>query len=309
MHHAPSTARLVHLMGLMTYTHRRLQVTLGIVGLLLVCRGAWAQRLESYLSPDARRCIQASGCQGEVCKALGRLEKSEIPQATLRELLQSDKAAPYLPGALGRMADLSGVGGLADLAHRFASNGQGGAYEIAVAHAHKGLVQSVSSFINGNETDGRLRSGTIIESKSAEPRRPDHLIEQLRKRAEGGQRVLLAVNYMPNAELMGKLRQLSGELGGRLGVNLIPLSGSSFQILIPGDGVERPTCRTPSLDVSATLAAQSRSLPVWLGRHGLAPGPNPYRSSLASSAAGGALQQAFAPRRALKLAKPHPRCE
>ncbi len=179
----------------------------------------------------------------DALEALDHLDRSALPRPTLQAILGSRSAAPYLACTLPRIAELAGVAGMEDLLGRFASNGQGVAYEIAVAHAYRANLTSVSAFLRGNELDGMLRSGTVIESKSAEPRRPDHLLLQLRRRAEGGQKVILALGYRPAADFLQKLRALSSELGGRIEVHHIPLATSTYEVLVEGRGIENPCSR------------------------------------------------------------------
>jgi hypothetical protein len=174
---------------------------------------------------------------------LQRLERSALPRQTLQNLLSSRSAAPYLACSLPRVADLADLPGMGDLLQRFASNGQGVSYEIAVAHAYRSNINSVSAFLRGNELDGRLQSGTVIESKSAEPRRPEHLLLQLRRRAEGGQKVILALGYRPSPEYLRRLRALSTELGGRIEVHHIPLRSSTYEVLVEGRDIENPCNR------------------------------------------------------------------
>jgi hypothetical protein len=145
---------------------------------------------------------------------------------------------------------------MGDLLDRFASNGQGVSYEIAVAHAYRSNISSVSAFLRGNELDGTLRSGTVIESKSAEPRRPEHLLLQLRRRAEGGQKVILALGYRPSGETLQKLRALSTELGGRIEVHHIPLLSSSYEVLVEGRNIENP-CNRQLISARASLMSST----------------------------------------------------
>jgi hypothetical protein len=211
-----------------------------VLGLVLVATLAIPQAtaqtpLSSYLGS------LVLGREGK--QALERLERTSIPRQTLQNLLSSRGASPYLRCSLPRIADLAELPGMGDLVARFASNGQGVAYEIAVAHAYRSNITSVSAFLRGNELDGTLRSGTVIESKSAQPRRPEHLLLQLRRRAEGGQKVILALGYRPSSEQLRQLRALSSELDGRVEVHHIPLRGSSYEVLVEGRNIENPCNR------------------------------------------------------------------
>jgi hypothetical protein len=197
----------------------------------------------------------------DALNALDQLDRSALPRPALQAILGSKSAAPYLRCTLPRIAELAGVTGMGDLLDRFATNGQGVAYEIAVAHAYRTNLSSVSAFLRGNELDGTLRSGTVIESKSAEPRRPEHLLLQLRRRAEGGQKVILALGYRPGADFLQKLRALSTELGGRLEVHHIPLATSTYEVLVEGRGIENPCSRT-LLTRPAPIKATASSIAI-----------------------------------------------
>lgn len=180
----------------------------------------------------------------QVGQALTKLEHSNLSQPLLRKMLASKKAAPYLPQALPQLASLTWAHGIDDVVHRLTRGGQNGAYELAVAHAFRGQIKSVSSFVNNNEVDGLLRSGTIIESKSGRPRRPEHVLVQVARRAQGGHNVVLALNYKPQPKIMTKLRKLNKQLKGRLEVQYIPLKGTGYQVLVEGRNVEDPQNRT-----------------------------------------------------------------
>jgi hypothetical protein len=216
----------------------RIRLRLMVAALVLAWSSAsTAQPLATSLAAAGQGRLLT---EPSVSDALLRLERSAISRPLLRQLLSSPKAAPYLGVSLPRLANLAGVSGIDDLVRRFASNGQGGAYELAVANAYRSDLAAVSSFLGGNELDGRLRSGTVIESKSAPPRRPEHLLDQIRRRAAGGQRVVLALGYDPPAAYLERLRALSQELGGRLEVHHIPLVGKSYHALIEGRDIENP---------------------------------------------------------------------
>jgi hypothetical protein len=218
----------------------RLAILLAIVG-VLAASSAGAQPLQSYLCSGAR-CALAR--QPDLQTTLNRLETSSIAKPALQMLLASEKAAPFLSISLPRLLDLAAVPGIDDLVQRFARNGQGASYELAVAHAYRAELRSLPSFdANRNEIDGQLRSGVILESKSAEPSRPEHLAVQIRRRALGGQRVLLALNYTPSPTTLFVLRKLGHELGGRLEVLQLPIGGDTYGVLVPGSGFERPSDR------------------------------------------------------------------
>ncbi len=211
---------------------------------LLVCAPAAAQQsLSAYLSPAARDSISSARAQRKVSSALRKLEHSSIPRRSLLQLLASEKAAPYLPRALPQLASLKSAHGIEDVVKRLTRGGQNGAYELAVAHAFRKEIKSVSTFVAGNEVDGLLRSGTIIESKSGRPKRPEHILVQARRRAEDGSKVVLALNYKPKPRVLRKLKKLNRELKGRLEVQYLPLAGNSYKVLVNGRGVENPSNR------------------------------------------------------------------
>ena len=215
------------------------------LALLLTLWGApaAAQSLSDYLSPAARESITREHAQRRVGSALRKLEHSSIPRRMLMKLVSSAKAAPYLSRALPQLAGLSKAHGIEDVVKRLTRGGQNGAYELAVAHAFRKEIKSVSTFVGGNEVDGLLRSGTIIESKSGRPKRPEHILVQARRRAEDGSKVVLALNYKPRAPVLRKLKKLNRELKGRLEVQYLPLTGNSYQVLVNGRKVEDPTNR------------------------------------------------------------------
>lgn len=216
------------------------------LGVLLLVSPAWAQgRPSEWLSAPAATTIGRPSRPEQTSAALRRLSSSELRPELLQRLLASRSAAPYLSEALPRLAELTKVEGINSLVERFISNGMGGAYELAVAHAHRQQLRAVDGELAGNQLDGQLRSGTILEAKSAPPKRPDHLLEQLRRRGAEGRRVVLAVGYRPSNEDLRKLRAVRQELNGRLEVQLIPLSGNGYKVLVPGRGVENPSGRVP----------------------------------------------------------------
>ncbi len=208
--------------------------------LLLSARAQAQQPLQAYLSEGARRAILDQRAERKVDRALKRLQKSPLDDALLQKLLLSKRAAPYLPQALPRLADLSRKEGIGDVVNRLIRGGQNGAYELAVAHAFRKELKSVSAFVDGNEVDGLLRSGTVLEAKSGQPRRPDHLLLQVQRRAAGKNKVLLALNYMPQPETLFKLKELNRQLSGRFEVDYIPLQGGPAKVLVKGEGLERP---------------------------------------------------------------------
>lgn len=218
-------------------------VILVVLGLVLATVPATAAGLDAYLSADGRAAIEREGQAVAVRDALRRLEGSGIPQSLLQQVLASRENAPYLPLALPRLADLSNVTGAAELVKRFVGNGQGVAYELAVAHAHRTNLCSLAGFSGGQEVDGLLRSGAVLESKSAPPKHPEHLLEQIRRRTAGGQRMIVALNYVPEAAQLGAIRQLCNALGNRVEVQHIPLNGTGYTVLVPGINVEDPTAR------------------------------------------------------------------
>lgn len=235
----------------------RCPLVLALVLATLFASSAFAQSsLRSYLPESTRVALGR-----EALAALDQLDRSVLPRPALRAVLGSKSATPYLGCTLPRIAELAEVPGMGDLLDRFASNGQGVAYEIAVAHAYRSNLSSVSAFLRGNELDGTLRSGTVIESKSAEPHRPEHLLLQLRRRAEGGQKVILALGYRPGADFLQKLRALSTELGGRLEVHHIPLTTSTYEVLVEGRGIENPCSRT-RITRPAAIRATASSLAI-----------------------------------------------
>ena len=212
--------------------------------LMLWCLPAKAQQsLGAYLSSTARGEIARQNAGRKVNSALRKLERSPLPRPLLAKLMGSDKAAPFLPRALPQLASLSRAHGIEDVVKRLTRGGQSGAYELAVAHAFKKEIKSVSTFVGGNEVDGLLRSGTIIESKSGRPRRPEHILVQAKRRAQDGSKVLLALNYKPRPRILKKLQKLNRELHGRLEVQYLPLNGSSYKVLVNGRNVEDPSNR------------------------------------------------------------------
>jgi hypothetical protein len=215
-----------------------------LAALLLWLPAAAGQPLSAHLSDEAQRAIDNSGNRAEVQQALKKLERSDLPRKLLRKLVASKRAASYLPASLPRLADLGPVEGLGDVVKRLARSGRSGAYELAVVHAFRGQIGAASAFVGEHEVDGLLASGTIIESKSGKPKRPDHILTQVRRRAAGGKKVALALNYRPTDAFLGKLRALSHELGGRLEVQYIPLNGRSYETLVAGRRVEAPRGRT-----------------------------------------------------------------
>ena len=228
---------------------------------LLHCAPATAQQpLNAYLSPAARENITRERAQRRVGSALRKLEHSTIPRRSLMQLLASEKAAPFLPRALPQLASLSRAHGIEDVVKRLTRGGQNGAYELAVAHAFRKEIKSVSTFVGGNEVDGLLRSGTIIESKSGRPKRPEHILVQARRRAEDGSKVVLALNYKPKPRVMRKLKKLNRELQGRLEVQYLPLNGNGYKVLVNGRKVENPTNRR-NLDAAHKLTSRPVKVP------------------------------------------------
>jgi hypothetical protein len=203
--------------------------------------GQQTPSLQSYLCSGAR-CVFAR--QPDLAATLTRLETSPLAKPELQRLLASEKAVPFLRVSLPRLLDLAAVPGINDLVQRFARNGQGVSYELAVAHAYRADLRSLPTFdASRNEIDGQLRSGVILESKSAEPSRPEHLAVQIRRRAQGNARVLLALNYTPSPSALDVLKKLGRELGGRLEVQQIPFGGNAYAVLVPGLNFERPADR------------------------------------------------------------------
>ncbi len=226
---------------------KRLAIAIAVLWALMMtlatAPAAAQQRLNAYLSQSARDNITQARAQKRVNTALRKLEHSNIPRPMLAQLMASEKAAPFLPRALPQLASLKDAHGIGDVVKRLTRGGQSGAYELAVAHAFRRSIKSVSTFVAGNEVDGLLRSGTIIESKSGRPSRPEHILVQARRRAAGGNKVVLALNYKPRKKVMRKLQKLNRELNGRLEVQYLPLNGSGYKVLVNGRRVEDPTNR------------------------------------------------------------------
>jgi hypothetical protein len=210
----------------------------GLLALVPAAPSYAQSTLASFLSPELSGLVARAGTGSPLGTALSSLDKNKPLFEPVSAILRSAKASPYLAEGIPRIAELASLGlpGLESSLWRMARGGQSGAYEIAVAHAFRSRIAAVCAQHGGNEVDGLLKAGTVLEAKSGPPKSIEHLCLQVRRRGEGGENVVLALNYLPGLADYNKLAQVHKQMAGRLEVLFIPLVGNSYKVILPGAG-------------------------------------------------------------------------
>lgn len=115
-------------------------------------------------------------------------------QPYLRYSLQALRLVDHLPGVetvLARIADGNGDGNL-----------RGATFEIIASAALKDRLKALSVDLGGNEVDGLLSDGTIVEMKSYKHGHYLSPLEKARKqllaRCQGKSPALLVIKHLPN---------------------------------------------------------------------------------------------------------------
>lgn len=156
---------------------------------------------------DARRALCTDPGTRPALAALGEvLERNSIPQDLLRAVIANPHAKPYLADSLRALRHVDRVPGVQEVLGRMArarddAGQRGGSFEIIASACLKDRLRCMGTTINGNELDGVLTDGTVVEMKNRRKGFIGKAQDQLRLRSGGRFPAMLIVPQIDGDQL------------------------------------------------------------------------------------------------------------
>lgn len=148
-----------------------------VMGLVLVTSAAFADHgttAREFLRHNSRQAEQAL-CRQPACQpalnALGEvLERGAVSRGLLGRVVANPFAEPYLANTFKALKKVDQMPGIGRVLERMAegrddASVRGPSFEVIAGAALGNKLRSVSNHIGGNEIDGLLNDGTIVEMK------------------------------------------------------------------------------------------------------------------------------------------------
>jgi hypothetical protein len=218
----------------MLKTYRKYLVCIIALGYLLSAHEGRADPFRTALQflkqaqKEPRRTLINQPQNRDAIDALGEvLERGQVQADLLKRTLNNPHSQPYLSDTLRALRVVDRVPGIDIVLERMASgrgdgNVRGAAFEVMASATLKDRLRAVSVNIDGNEIDGILNDGTIVEMKSYKAR---HAVSPLAKaqrqlvaRCKGESPALLMIKHRPRSEEIALFKQMSSALGNKLTV-------------------------------------------------------------------------------------------
>ena len=180
---------------------------------------------------DARRALCTDPGARPALAALGEvLERNSVPRDLLRAVISNPHAKPYLADALRALRQVDRVPGVLEVLGRMArardDGGQrGGSFELVASACVRDRLRCMGTVIKGNEIDGVLQDGTVVEMKNRRGGFIGKAQHQLLLRSEGRFPTMLMVPAIDQVQL-ASLRE--GALRDRLSLKVLVVDASSL---------------------------------------------------------------------------------
>jgi len=183
--------------------------------------------------------------------ALGEvLERNKLSRPLLGRVLSNPHMQPYLSRTLPALRQVDHLPGVDEVLERMAQARDGGSvrgpvFEVIASAALKDRLQRMATFVDGNEVDGVLRDGTIVEMKSTVGTRGDELLakagRQLERRCHGCRPGMIVLSWEPTPEQKGRLGELAVSLRTGLRVMTVdPETGQGREVFNAPPCLGRP---------------------------------------------------------------------
>ncbi len=187
---------------------------------------------------DARRALCSEpGSRPGLCGLGEVLLQGKVPRELLLRVVSNAHARPYLVQSLRALPHVQDVEGVAGTLDRLASgrndgNVRGAAFELVAGACLRGRLKALGVTIDGNETDGVLRDGTVVEMKNRHKDFIGKVEHQLALRCKGAAPAMLVVPHELTSAQLDSLRRRGSELGRRFSVVVAdPVTLTAHEIL------------------------------------------------------------------------------
>ncbi len=167
-------------------------------------------------------------------KSLSAIQRrGNIDPAMMDQLIHNPAAKPFLPRALNALNKVDRMAGTFDVVKRLARAGdegsaRGAAFELVAGAALRKKLVRLSTVVDGNEWDGKLRDGTVVSMKSITTQNKNriggvlrHATKQLIRRTSGGRPAMLVIGHEPGARIKKNWKHMASRIGGDLTVVMV----------------------------------------------------------------------------------------